>query len=119
LGFDKSGESSGEREEKIGNVSIPPQSTHKDKFAPKTNQLLKMREKSSEKPSEKTSEKPCEEPHPKSKPRPIRFHCDFCGKDGHKREFCFKRKREERMAKEWANKDKYHLVCSCPGPRRV
>jgi hypothetical protein len=23
-------------------------------------------------------------------------------------EFCFKRKREERMAKEWANKDKYH-----------
>jgi hypothetical protein len=23
-------------------------------------------------------------------------------------EFCFKKKREERMAKEWANKDKYH-----------
>jgi hypothetical protein len=23
--------------------------------------------------------------------------------------FCFKRKNEERMAKEWANKDKYHL----------
>jgi hypothetical protein len=28
--------------------------------------------------------------------------------DGHKDEFCFKRKREERMEKEWANKDKYH-----------
>jgi hypothetical protein len=26
----------------------------------------------------------------------------------HKDEICFKRKREERMAKEWANKDKYH-----------
>jgi hypothetical protein len=108
LGFDKSGESSGEREGKFGNVSVPPQSTPKDKFAPKPNQSLKTREKPSEKPSEKTSEKPCEEPHPNSKPRPIRFHCDFCGKDGHKREFCFKRKREERMAKEWANKDKYH-----------
>jgi hypothetical protein len=67
-----------------------------------------MREKPSEKPSDKTSLKPCEEPHPKSKPRPVRFNCDFCGKDGHKREFCFKRKREEKMAKEWANKDKYH-----------
>jgi hypothetical protein len=108
LGFDKSGESSGEREGKFGNVSVPPQSTPKDKFAPKPNQSLKTREKPSEKPSEKTSEKPCEEPHSKSKPRPIWFHCDFCGKDGHKREFCFKRKREERMAKEWANKDKYH-----------
>jgi hypothetical protein len=29
-------------------------------------------------------------------------------RDGHKDEFCFKRKREERMAKEWANGDKYH-----------
>jgi hypothetical protein len=38
----------------------------------------------------------------------VRFHCGYCGKDGHKDEFCFKRKREERMAKEWANKDKYH-----------
>jgi hypothetical protein len=108
LGFDKSGESNGEREGKFGNVLVPPQSTHKVKFAAKPNQLLKTREKPSEKPSEKTSEKSCEEPHPKSKPRPIRFHCDFCGKDGHKRKFCFKRKREERMAKEWANKDKYH-----------
>jgi hypothetical protein len=28
--------------------------------------------------------------------------------EGHKGEFCFKRKREDRMEKEWANKDKYH-----------
>jgi hypothetical protein len=108
LGLDKVGEGSGEREGKFGNVSTPPQPTPKDKFAPKTNQSLKPREKTSEKESEKPSEKPCEEPHPKSMPRPIRFHCDFCGKDGHKRKFCFKRKREERIAKECANKDKYH-----------
>jgi hypothetical protein len=38
----------------------------------------------------------------------VRFHCGYCGRDGHKDEFCFKRKREERTAKEWVNKDKYH-----------
>jgi hypothetical protein len=134
LGFDKVGEGSGEREGKFGNVLAPPQPTPKDKFASKTNHLLKPREKPSEKVSEKPSEKPCgkpsekpcEEPHPKPKPRSISFHCEFCGKDGHKKEFCYKRRREARMAKEWANKDRYHsshdvpeLVCSCPGPRRV
>jgi hypothetical protein len=110
LGFDKVGESSGEIE---GNVPVPPRSTSKDKFAPKPNQFLKSREK----PSEKPSEKPCEEPHTKPKPRPIRFHCEFCGKDGHKREFCYKRRREARMAKEWANKDRYHPSHGVPKPR--
>jgi hypothetical protein len=76
LGSDKFGESSGEREEKFGNIPVPPQTTPKDKFASKPNQLLKPREKPSEKasenpsekPSGKPSEKPCEEPHPKPEP---------------------------------------------------
>jgi outer membrane biosynthesis protein TonB len=66
---------------------------------------------SEEKPVEKPSgEKPNEQPHPKPKPKPkpIRFHYGYCGRDGHKDEFCFKRRREERITKEWANKDKYH-----------
>jgi hypothetical protein len=64
---------------------------------------------SEEKPVEKPSgEKPSEQPQPKPKPKLVRFHCDYCGRDGHKGEFCFKRRREERMVKEWANKDKYH-----------
>jgi hypothetical protein len=62
-----------------------------------------------EKPAEKLSrEKPSEQPHPKPKPKPMRFHCGYCGRDGHKDEFCLKRKREERMVKEWAKKDMYH-----------
>jgi hypothetical protein len=62
-----------------------------------------------EKPVEKSSgEKPSEQPQSKPKPKLVRFHCCYCGRDGHKDEFCFKRKREERMVKEWANKDKYH-----------
>jgi hypothetical protein len=62
---------------------------------------------SEEKPVEKPSgEKPNELPKPK--PKLVRFHCVYCGKEGHKDEFCFKRKCEERMAKEWANKDRYN-----------
>jgi hypothetical protein len=67
-------------------------------------------EKLIEKPS---GEKPSEQPHPK----PIKFHCGYCGKDGHKDEFCFKRKREERMAKEWANKDRYNPSHGVPKSR--
>jgi hypothetical protein len=58
-----------------------------------------------EKPS---GAKPSEQHKPKPKSKLVRFHCGYCGRDGHKDEFFFKRKREERMAKEWANKDKYH-----------
>jgi hypothetical protein len=70
----------------------------------------KESEKASEgKPVEKPSgEKPSEQPQPKHKTKLVRFHCGYCGRDGHKDEFCFKRRREERMAKEWANKDRYH-----------
>jgi hypothetical protein len=73
---------------------------------------------SEEKPVEKSSgEKPSEQPQLKPKPKLVRFHCGYCGRDGHKDEFCFKRKREERMAKEWANKDKYHPSSGVLEPR--
>jgi hypothetical protein len=118
LGSDKFGECSGEREGKFGNISVPPQPTPKDKFASKPNQPReKLSEKAGEKPSEKPSEKPCEEPHPKPNPKLICFHCEFCGKDGHKRESCYKRRKEVRMAKEWANKDGYHPFHGVPEPR--
>jgi hypothetical protein len=69
------------------------------------------------KEEEKLREKPLEQPQPKPKPKPIRFHCEYCGRDAHKEEFYFKRKREERMAKEWENKDKYHPSHCVPEPR--
>jgi hypothetical protein len=79
----------------------------------------KESEKASEgKPVEKLSgEKPSEQPQPKPKPKLVRFHCGYYGRDGHKDEFFFKRKREERMTKEWANKDKYHLSNGVLEPR--
>jgi hypothetical protein len=66
---------------------------------------------------ELSGEKLSEQPQPKPKPKLVRFHCGYCGRHGHKDEFCFKRKREERMAKEWANKDKYHLFDGVLEPR--
>jgi hypothetical protein len=43
---------------------------------------------SEEKPVEKPSgEKPSEQPHSKTKPKLVRFHCGYCGKEGHKDEF--------------------------------
>jgi hypothetical protein len=66
---------------------------------------------------ELSGEKLSEQPQPKPKPKLVRFHCGYCGRHGHKDEFCFKRKREERMAKEWANKDKYHIFDGVLEPR--
>jgi ribosomal protein L44E len=75
------------------------------------------------KESDKSSEeKPVEQPiggKPSVQPQPklVRFYCDYCRRDGHKGEFFFKRKREERMAKEWANKDRYNPSHGVPQPR--
>jgi hypothetical protein len=68
---------------------------------------------------ELSGEKPSEQPQSKPKPKLVRFRCGYCGKEGHKDEFCFKRKREERMAKEWANKDRYNHSHGVPKPRML
>jgi hypothetical protein len=69
---------------------------------------------SEEKLVEKSSrEKPSEQPKPMPKPKLVRFHCGYCGRD----EFCFKRKREERMVQEWDNMDKYHPSDGVQMPR--
>jgi hypothetical protein len=103
-------------------------------FPPQTNELQKPIKfvstsgkvffgKESEKSSEEklvekpSGEKPNDQPQLKPKPKLVRFHSGYCGRDVHKDEFCFKRKRKERMAKEWANKDKYHPSSGVLEPR--
>jgi outer membrane biosynthesis protein TonB len=105
LGSDKVGECSGEREGKFGKTPVPPHTTPMNQFSPKPNQTHKPREKPSEKPSEQGNKhKKKAQPTPKAKP--VHFHCEHYGRDGHKREFCFRRIREERLAREMANKDR-------------
>jgi hypothetical protein len=69
-----------------------------------------------EKPSEEKPE-PKENPKPKPKPKP--FHCEHCGRDGHLAEFFFRRKLEERLVRELANKDRYRPSRGVPEPRLV
>jgi hypothetical protein len=80
-----------------------------------------------EKPVEQPSgEKPIEQPQPKPKPKLVRFHCDYCGGNGHKRKFCFKKKCEERMQRNGLTRTSttlpmvyLSLVCRCPGPNQL
>jgi hypothetical protein len=90
-------------------------------FPPKTNNFQKLVIFVSER-SEKVGEKPkpVEKPQPSAKPKPrpklILFHCNFCRKDGHKEEFCFRRRRDERFARDMANKGRYHPSRGVPEP---
>jgi hypothetical protein len=72
--------------------------------------------KKEEKLSEEKAQ-PRENPKPKPKPKP--FHCEHCGRDGHLAEFYFRRKCEERLARELANKDRYRPSRGVPEPRLV
>lgn len=85
------------------------------KFPPKTNNFQKrvifVR---SEDP--KPSEKPQLKETPK--PRPARFHCEHCGRDGHIVEYSWRKKREVRREKELGNRDRYYSSRSVPEPRR-
>ena len=39
--------------------------------------------------------------------REVRYHCDYCHRDGHLAEFCFRRKRDERREYELNNRNMY------------
>jgi hypothetical protein len=77
--------------------------------------------KKGEKPSQEklSEEKPEPKENPKPKPKSKPFHCEHCGRDGHLAEFCFRRKREERLARELANKDRYRPSRGVLEPRLV
>jgi hypothetical protein len=77
----------------------------------------KKGEKSSEEKPREVKPEPKDNPKPKPKLKP--FHCEHCGRDGHLAKFCFRRKREERLARKLANKDRYRPSRGVPEPRFV
>jgi hypothetical protein len=66
-----------------------------------------------------SEEKPGPKENPKPKPKPKPFHCEHCGRDEHLAEFCFRRMHEERLAREFVNKDRYRLSRGVPESRLV
>jgi hypothetical protein len=147
LGANMVGEGSGENEGKIGDIPEPPKTHHKNAFVPKPNHIRNRLDTTPAPPvfppqtdnfqkpikfksdlgneffgkkGEKLSEeKPKPRENPKPKPKPKLFHREHCGRDGHLAEFCFRRKREERWARELANKDRYRPFRGVPEPRLV
>jgi hypothetical protein len=77
----------------------------------------KKGEKLSEEKLSEEKPEPTENPKPKPKPKP--FHCEHSGRDGHLAGFCFRRKREHKLARQLANKDKYCPSRGVPEPRLV
>jgi hypothetical protein len=147
LGANKVGEGCGENKGKIGDILEPPKTQHKKTYAPKPNYLRNRLDTTTtppifpthtndfQKPNKFKSnsgneffgnkgEKPSEEkPEPKDSPKPklkpISFHCEHCGRDGHLVKFCFKMMCEETLAREMANKDRYRPSRGVPEPRLV
>jgi hypothetical protein len=50
-------------------------------------------------------------PRPQARPPPpkreVRYHCEYCDREGHLEEFCFRRKRAVRREQEIRNTDMY------------
>jgi ribosomal protein L44E len=145
LGFEKLGEKVGENSgesvyekcvestpefEVIGDIQVPLPKAPKNSFTPKPNHLCNKLDTTQvppkfppkandfQKPVKFVSEKgvkPREKPE--SKPKPIPFSCEYCGKERHQAVFCYKKKREDRLAREQANQDRYHQSHGIPEPR--
>jgi hypothetical protein len=139
LGSEKVGESSGERERdpesSTANIPTnPPKTILKNTFTPKPNHLLNKLDTTPDPPkfppkSENFQRRvtfvrsgvyqPRERAQPREtpKPKPVRFHCEHCGRDGHLEEFCWRKKREVRREKEVGNRDRYYSSRSVPVSR--
>jgi hypothetical protein len=145
LGFEKLGEKVGENSgesvyekcvesnpefEVIGDIQVPLPKAPKNSFTPKPNHLCNKLDTTQDPPKfpPKTNDfqklvkfvsekgvKPREKPEPK--PKPIPFRCEYCGKERHLAEFCYKWKRDERLAREQANQDRYRQSHGIPEPR--
>jgi hypothetical protein len=122
LGFNKVGESSGEREGKFGNVPVPPQSTPKDKFAPKPNSCLN-RERNQVRNQVRS---PVKSLTPSLSPDQSVSIVSFVERMVTRKSFAIR----EGERREWLRSGQTRtgtthlmmclsLVCSCPGPRRV
>jgi hypothetical protein len=105
LGPDKIGESSVERDEKIGEIPIPPQTKHKNKFEPKPNHIRNKLD---------TTTDPPIFPHPTNNfQKPVRFENPKEGVVGEKKEE--KHSEEKLKHKPNINQNPYGIIVTIVG----
>jgi hypothetical protein len=133
----------GENEGKIRDILDAPKTHHKNAIVPKPNHLRNRLDTTPAPPvfpphtddfqkpikfksdlgneffGKKGEKLSGEKLEPKESPKPKSFHCEHCGRDGHLAKICFGRKREEGLARELANKDRYRPSRGVPEPRLV
>ena len=92
--------------------TLPPESSNKT--APKPQRVPQPP------PQPKRAPQPQRGPPPKENnhKRGVRYHYEFCHRDGHLAEFCFRRRHVERREREFANLDMYHQPHGDHAPRR-
>jgi hypothetical protein len=145
LGFEKLGEKVGENSgesvhekcvewtpefEVIGDIQVPLPKAPNNSFTPKPNHLCNKLDTTQDPPKFPPKENDFQKPvkfvrdkgvkpreKPDSKPKPIPFWCEYYGKERHLVEFCYKRKRDERPAREQENQDRYRQSHGIPEPR--
>ncbi|WVZ79849.1 LOW QUALITY PROTEIN: hypothetical protein U9M48_027378 [Paspalum notatum var. saurae] len=72
-------------------------------------EVLKPKDK---KPAQQPAPPKTTPPKPKSQSNPVSrrpiYHCEFCQRNDHLEEFCFRRKRVERQERAWGNQDQFY-----------
>ena len=86
----------------------PPQ---KQVWVPKPNELRNSLDTLPAATAQVAQKKRAAPPRPQARPPPpkreVRYHCEFCDREGHLEEFCFRRKRAVRREQERRNADMY------------
>src|SRR6185437_6507550 len=96
----------------------PPQ---KQVWVPKPNELRNPLDTLSAAAAQVAQKKRAVPPRPQARPPPpkreVRYHYEYCDREGHLEEFCFRRKRAVRREQERRNLDMYFARVHGP-PRR-
>ena len=86
----------------------PPQ---KQVWVPKPNELRNpldmLPTAAAQVAQKKRAAPPCPQARPPPPKREVRYHCEYCDREGHLEEFCFRRKRAVRREQERWNADMY------------
>src|SRR6185295_5683808 len=105
-----------------GVIKEPPKAPpHKQVWVPKPNELRNSLDTLPAATAQVAQKKRAAPPRPQVRHPPpkreARYHCEFCDREGHMEEFCFRRKRAVRKEQERRNADMYSARVHGPSRR--